>query len=91
MMKFRPGYYEWLVLKDDEVIYAINIDSEGVDNETDLECYCEAAVEEVKDYLRDQADENYDNDDFIDYTLSDDEEDELKSIMRSELEYFIAA
>ena len=58
---FKPGYYEWLLLVDNELIY---VDSDGVseyleysdckDKREALDCYCDTIIDYIKgDYQND--------------------------------------
>ena len=59
-MKFAPGYYEWLVIKDEELLTSINVDDVFEDTQGPItDDYCDMVAEDICDVLNEQLrDEN---------------------------------
>lgn len=83
MMKFRPGYHEWLVIKDDEVIYSMELDlDEELEDNEHLEYY----IDNIIDVLNEELEENEEHD-----ILDEKEQEELRKSMRCQLRFLVAA
>lgn len=83
MIKFRPGYHEWLVIKDDEVIYSMELDlDEELEDNEHLEYY----IDNIIDVLNEELEENEEYD-----ILDKEEKEQLRKSMRCQLRFLVAA